>query len=90
MAKSVLDAGWSKLRSMLQYKQAMAPGARFVCTNENGSTQTCRACGTRAEWKDLEGLRVRELDCSACVTHQDRDENSAVNILVSGRNIALP
>jgi IS605 OrfB family transposase len=88
MAKSVLDAGWSALRSRLRYK-AMTHGAVFVETDERYSTQVCSACGARGGPRGLKHLRVRRWDCSHCGSSHDRDVNAALNILASGRNVAL-
>jgi putative transposase len=89
MAKSVLDAGWSAFRSMLRYK-AMRHGAIFVEANERYSTQTCSDCGSRSGApKGVKGLRVREWVCEGCGVVHDRDTNAALNILFSGRNVAL-
>jgi len=88
MAKSVLDAGWSTLRSQLRYK-AIRHGAIFVETNERYSTQTCSDCGALGGPKGLKGLGVRSWDCDDCGSLHDRDTNSALNILRSGRNVAL-
>ena len=46
MAKSVLDAGWSALRTMLQYKCDDA-GVWFKEVDERYSTQDCSTCGPR-------------------------------------------
>lgn len=89
MAKSVLDAGWSEFRSMLQYKLAMTPGALFVDTNERMSTQVCSACGARGGPRGLKDLGVRSWVCDGCEVLHERDTNSARNILRSGRSIAL-
>jgi IS605 OrfB family transposase len=48
MAKSVLDAGWSTFRTMLQYK-SIAAGVLFEEINEAYSTQTCSTCGCLPE-----------------------------------------
>jgi transposase len=89
MAKSVLDAGWAAFRSMLHYK-AMRHGARFVEANERYTTQTCSCCGCRTgSPRGVKGLRVREWECEACGVLHDRDTNSAINILRSGRNVGL-
>jgi putative transposase len=88
MAKSVLDAGWTTLRSQLRYK-AMRHGARFVEANESYSTQTCSACCARGGPRGLQGLRVRSWVCESCGVLHNRDTNAARNILRSGRNIAL-
>lgn len=88
MAKSVLDAGWSALRSMLRYK-AIRHGAVFIEVNERQSTQTCSGCGALGGPKGLKGLRVRSWACGGCGALHDRDRNAALNILRSGRSAAL-
>ena len=82
-AKSVLDAGWSAFRTMLQYKCDDA-GVWFDEVNEAYSTQTCSACSARSGPRGLEGLRIREWKC-ACGAHHHRDVNAAKNILAAGR-----
>jgi IS605 OrfB family transposase len=84
MAKSVLDAGWSMFRTMLQYKCDDA-GVWFDEVDEKFSTQTCGCCNRRTGPKGLEGLGVREWDCPECGAHPHRDINAAVNILAAGR-----
>ena len=79
MAKSVLDAGWSTLKTMLEYKSAHA-GIVFEEVNEAYTTVTCSVCNTRT---GLEGWRIREWRCECGVTH-DRDINAAKNILAVG------
>jgi putative transposase len=86
MAKSVLDAGWSTFRTMLQYK-SIAAGVLFEEINEAYSTQTCSTCGCLPESrpKGIAGLGVREWTCTECGAVHDRDTNAAKNILVAGR-----
>jgi putative transposase len=86
--KSVLDAGWSALRSMLRYK-ALRHGARFVETDERYSSQVCSACHTRSGPRGLKDLGVRSWVCSGCGVLHDRDTNASLNILASGRNVGL-
>nr|WP_297500474.1 transposase [Ferrovum sp.] len=85
MAKSVLDAGWSQFRTMLQYKCADA-GAWFEEVNEAYSTQTCSTCGAlpRSRPQGIAGLGIREWTCCACGATHDRDINAARNILALG------
>jgi putative transposase len=92
MSKSVLDAGWSTLRTMLQYKCADA-GRWFEEVNESYTTQDCSAClfsengviqPVRGGPKGLKGLEIREWTCSVCGKHHDRDVNAAKNILARG------
>lgn len=85
MAKSVLDAGWSTLRTMLRYKCDRA-GVWFGEVDEAFSTQTCSACGDLPPQrpKGIAGLGIREWTCSRCHTTHDRDVNAARNILAVG------
>ncbi|MDO8653929.1 MAG: transposase [Undibacterium sp.] len=92
MAKSVLDAGWSMLRTMLLYKCADA-GRWFDEVNESFTTQDCSACSTyengvykpvRSGPKGLKDLGIREWTCHCCGAHHDRDTNAAKNIFARG------
>jgi putative transposase len=83
MAKSVLDAGWSTFRTMLQYKCDDA-GVWFEEVNEAYSTQTCSVCKSRTGPKGLEGLGIRGWTCIECGTEHNRDQNAAKNILARG------
>jgi putative transposase len=83
MAKSVLDAGWSMSRTMLQYKCDDA-GVWFEEVNEAYSTQTCSVCKSRTGPKGLEGLGIRGWTCIECGTEHNRDQNAAKNILAAG------
>jgi IS605 OrfB family transposase len=76
MAKSVLDAGWSSFRAMLQYKSA-----DYVEVDEKFTTQTCAECGSIAGPKGQAGLNKREWFCDDCGASHDRDVNSAIVIL---------
>jgi putative transposase len=85
MAKSVLDAGWSLLKTMLEYKSAHA-GVVFEEVNESYTTQACSCCGSISQDspKGRAGLRIREWACSDCGATHDRDVNAARNILAVG------
>ena len=83
MAKSVLDAGWSAFRTMLQYKSDDA-GVWFEEVDERYSTQTCSCCGSRTGPSGPTGLAVREWTCAACGVLHDRDTNAASIILQRG------
>ena len=85
MAKSTLDAGWSMLKTMLEYKSHQA-GVVFEVVNESYSTQTCSCCGVipASSPKGRAGLRIREWVCSECGVEHDRDTNAAKNILAAG------
>ncbi len=84
MAKSVLDAGWGSLKTMLEYKCAHA-GVVYEELNESYTTQVCSSCGELSpnSPKGRAGLGIREWQCACGVTH-DRDVNAALNILALG------
>ena len=73
LAKSVLDASWTTLRTMLKYKCENA-GVLFEEVNEAYTTQTCSCCGSRlSSPKGRAGLGIREWQCMKCGTLHDRD-----------------
>ena len=86
MAKSTLDAGWSSLKTMLEYKSRQA-GVIFEEVNEAYSTQTCSSCGEISpnSPKGMSGLGIREW-CCGCGSVHDRDINGAKNILAMGHH----
>jgi putative transposase len=81
MAKSVLDAGWSTFRTMLQYK-CLGAGAAFEIVSEKWTTQTCSDCGVVGGPKGIAGLGIRHWACSDCGALHDRDVNAARNLLL--------
>lgn len=85
MAKSVLDAGWSMFKTMLEYKCAGA-GVVFEEVNESYTTQACSCCGCISDSspRGRIGLGKREWTCVECGTLHDRDVNAAKNILALG------
>ena len=85
MAKSVLDAGWYQLKTMLEYKCDNA-GIVFEVVDERYTTQTCSCCGEIPinSPKGRTGLGVREWTCRDCGAVHDRDINAAKNILAVG------
>jgi len=83
LAKSVLDAGWSTFRTMLQYKCADA-GAWFDEVDEAFSTQTCSVCDNRAGPKGRKDLGIRGWQCTVCGAIHDRNVNAAHIILAAG------
>lgn len=83
MAKSVLDAGWSRFRTMLEYK-AIRRQAEFKVVNEAYTSVTCSSCNGRTGPSGLGELRIREWTCGTCGSVHDRDINAAKNILALG------
>ena len=85
MAKSTLDAGWSSLKTLLEYQSDCA-GVMYEQVNESYTTQTCSCCGSIAvsSPKGRAGLGIREWTCSDFGSVNDRDLNAAGNILARG------
>ena len=85
MAKSVLDASWSMLRIMLEYK-ASRHQACYVEADERFTSQMCSNCGNIpvSSPKGMGALGIRHWVCSGCGTSHDRDVNAARNILFVG------
>ena len=85
MAKSTLDAGWSSLKTMLEYKSHQA-GIVFMEVNESYTTQTCSRCRLipASSPKGRAGLGMRGWTCCHCGAVHDRDVNAARNILALG------
>ena len=85
MAKSVYDAGWSHLRTCLEYK-ANRLGVTYCEVNEAWSSVTCAGCLQQTGPRGLSALGVREWVCTACGSLHDRDHNASRNILRIGRD----
>ena len=85
MAKSTLDAGWSSLKTMLEYKSHQA-GIVFMEVNESYTTQTCSRCRLipASSPKGRAGLGMRGWTCCRCGAVHDRDVNAARNIFALG------
>jgi putative transposase len=85
MAKSTLDAGWSMLKTMLEYKSHQA-GIVFEEVYEAYTTQTCSRCGVipASSPKGRAGLRMRRWSCCECGAEHHRDVNAARNIAARG------
>ena len=81
MARSISDAAWRELRSMLDYKAALYGRDLQVVSRWLPSTKRCSACGHTMESLPLS---QRHWTCPACGAEHDRDINAAKNILVAG------
>lgn len=79
MAKSTLGAGWSQLKTMLEYKCHQA-GVVFAEVNESWTTQTCNARGVISGPIGRAGLKKRKWICKHCSVVHDRGGNAALNI----------
>lgn len=83
LARSISDAGWRTLLTMLQYK-AEFYGKTVVLVPPGNTTQTCSVCGHIMSGDAKLTPDIREWDCPACHTHHNRDVNAARNILKRG------
>jgi len=89
MAKSVLDAGWGKLKAQLQYKGQQA-GRSVQIVNERNTTRVCSGCGALTGPSGPDMLVVRQWICGECGDTHDRDVNAARNILLLGSGVEPP
>jgi putative transposase len=77
LARSIADASWAIIKSMLSYKCDWY-GKQLVSVNPQYTSQQCSACGAMDGKKPL---NIREWTCKSCGVHHDRDVNAATNIL---------
>lgn len=78
LSRSIADAAWVKIKSMLAYKCDWY-GKELVLVNPAYTSQTCSHCGENTGKKPL---RIRTFACPHCHTKNiDRDVNAAINIL---------
>jgi putative transposase len=80
--KSIQDAGWRQLLSILAFKAACA-GKRVDAVNPAYTSQDCSGCGERI----YKSLSVRTHVCTTCGLILDRDENAAKNIQWLGQSL---
>ncbi|WP_202812806.1 RNA-guided endonuclease TnpB family protein [Sporolactobacillus inulinus] len=76
LARSISNASWRMLRTMLAYKCRWY-GKRLTVAWPHDTSQMCSSCGYHSGKKPLE---IREWTYPECRTHHDRDINAAVNI----------
>jgi putative transposase len=82
LSRAIGDMGWSKFRSMLEYKCDWYGKNLSVIGRFEPSSKTCNSCGSKNG--DL-NLSDREWVCEDCGEIHDRDINAALNI----RNFGL-
>lgn len=75
LAKSILDAGWGRLRQFVAYKVERT-GKHYMTVNYRGTTQRCSSCG-KTVTKDLS---ERLHKCPFCNLEIPRDYNSALEV----------
>jgi len=82
LSRAIGDMGWSKFKSMLEYKCDWYDKNLQVIGRFEPSSKTCNSCGSKNN--DLK-LSDREWVCKDCGEIHDRDINAALNI----RNFGL-
>ncbi|MEU8798624.1 RNA-guided endonuclease TnpB family protein [Spirillospora sp. NPDC048819] len=83
LARSISDASWSQLRSMLEYKSGWYGRDLMLVDRWFPSSKLCSAPGC-GHISDKMPLNVRSWRCPQCGTLHDRDVNAAKNILAAG------
>lgn len=81
LAKSVSDASFSTLVSMIDYKSKWYGRTFHKVDRWYPSSKTCNNCGYKM---DTMTLNIREWTCPSCGEDHDRDLNAAKNILDEG------
>ncbi len=77
LARSIADASWGELGSMLEYKCRWY-GARLTRADQFfPSSKTCSTCGYR---KETLALAERTFSCEKCGSVLHRDLNAAINL----------
>jgi putative transposase len=79
--RSIHDAGWGQLRSLLSYK-AESAGRTLVVVNPRHTSLTCAQCGHVNKKNRVIQAVFR---CCSCAHEDHADSNAALNILRAGR-----
>jgi putative transposase len=83
-AKNIADASWGKLSCYLHYKAENA-GCVVQDVDSAYTTRDCSFCGCRNNKLELS---QRKFVCKKCKQELPRDYNSAINMLVRGKELA--
>jgi putative transposase len=84
LAKSISDAGWGQLCTMLKYKAEWDGKTYIEVDRFFPSSKTCSNCLNRV---DSLSLDIRSWQCPKCGENHDRDINAAKNIRDEGLRI---
>ena len=78
LAKTIQDASFGTLVSMLKYKATWHNRQIIEIGRFYPSSKLCSNCGHRMQYM---GLEIRNWTCPNCGTKHDRDVNAAINIM---------
>ena len=84
LAKSISDAGWGMLTTMLKYKTEQAGKGYIEVNRFFPSSKACSCCGHAI--KSLP-LNIRNWKCIECGAEHDRDINAAKNIALEAQRM---
>ena len=80
--KSLSDACVSTFLSLMEWKCKIKGKIYYKINTYYPSSQICSHCGYKNS--KLKDLSIREYDCPECGSHNDRDINASLNILLEG------
>lgn len=81
-SRSIHDASWGMLRTLLEEK-AESAGRQIIAVAPQYTSQKCSSCGAHVQ----KSLSVRTHSCTECGYNDDRDVNAAKNILRLGLSL---
>ena len=87
LAKNILDASFSKICSMLEWKSRENGKYYYQVDTYFPSSKICSHCGMKTEVTN--NLGVREWECEECHSINDRDINASINIMFEGIKYCL-
>ena len=82
LAKSILDASFGKVCSMLEWKSKIKGKYYYQVDTYFPSSKTCSHCNEKTEITN--NLEIRKWECSKCHSINDRDINASINIMFEG------
>ena len=85
LSRLIVDASWSTLVSMLEYKGNWYGRDIIKVPTYYPSSQLCSSCGYQN--KEIKDLSIREWVCPKCGATHSRDHNASINILNKGLDI---